>query len=128
VIARWRDDVADSFINWNGTFVTAATMAESFPKRQKIEEMESGESRRLAVGKAIESILNIDIEEFQSHVGNMEFAGYTKLTERLSKIGQAMKDSRPIFSDIPASAVAPTFFIIWKTGRIGIILLSPPKK
>jgi WD40 repeat protein len=85
-------------------------MAESFPKRQKIE-MESGKtSRQLAIGKAIETILKIDNHEFQRYVGNMEFDGYTKLTGCLSKIDQAMKDSRPSFSNIPVSAVVVNMF------------------
>jgi WD40 repeat protein len=85
-------------------------MAESSPKRQKIE-MESGESsRRLAVGKSIDTILNIDFEEFKSQVSNMDFDSYKKLTDCLSKLGQAMKESRASFSDIPASAVASNMF------------------
>jgi WD40 repeat protein len=84
-------------------------MAEIFPKRQK-NEVESGENRQLAVGKSIDTILNIDFEEFQSHVSNMDFDSYTKLTERLSGLGQAMKESRASFSDIPVSAVVANVF------------------
>jgi WD40 repeat protein len=79
-------------------------MADNFPKRQKID-MESGD-----VGKAIDTILNIDFEEFKNHVRNMDFDSYTKLTKRLSKLGQAMRESRASFSDIPAIAVASNMF------------------
>jgi WD40 repeat protein len=81
---------------------------ESFPKRQKIG-MESS-SRLAQVGKAVDTILNIDLEDFQTHVGHMDFDGYKKLLERLSGLGQAMKDSRPAFSNIPVSAVVTNMF------------------
>jgi WD40 repeat protein len=79
-------------------------MAESYqhPKHQKIEMID--------IGKAIGTILHIDMEEFQNHVGNIDFDTYTKLTERLSKLDQAMTDARPSFSDIPVSAVVANMF------------------
>jgi WD40 repeat protein len=91
-------------------------MAESsYPKRQKME-MESEKSsplKNVNVGKAaiaIDMILNIDFEDFKSIVGNMDIDSYTQLSKRLSGIGQAMKESRACFTDIPVIAVASNMF------------------
>jgi WD40 repeat protein len=100
--------MTDSRASFSDIVILTATMAESYPKRKKIG-MESGESR-LAIGKAIDTIFNIDFEEFQSHVSNMDFDSYTELLECLSGLGQTMTDSRASFSDIPVSAIVANMF------------------
>jgi WD40 repeat protein len=96
-------------------------IADTYPKHPKIE-MESEESR-IAIDDAMKTILKVDLDEFKSHVGNMDFESFTKLSERLSGLGQAMKDSRPSLSDIPASIIASNMFH-YLENRTNFALLS----
>jgi WD40 repeat protein len=71
-------------------------------------------------------MLQINFEEFKIYVGNMDFDIYVQLSERLSKLGQAMKESRACFSDIPAIAVASNMFpyLESRTDRHNFALVS----
>jgi WD40 repeat protein len=70
--------------------VSPTTMApeSSSPKRQKIG-MKSEESR-VAMSKAIDTILNIDFAEFKGQVGDMDFDSCRSLSECLSALGQVI--------------------------------------